>query len=113
MARKSAIGTVMQQNLLPQIQQIAQQNTAAIMQAIQSIPQPEGPGIDPRMLQNIEAAVRSIAQTDVSPLIASIASISEQIDALPTLADRPNEWTFDVKRNPQTHFIESVKVTPA
>jgi len=114
MSKKSALGSVMQQSILPQMQQMQEQTVATIIQAIQNIPQPQGGGgIDPMVIQQVMGAINRIQMPDITPVVATLGALAEHIDALPTLEDRPNEWTFDVERDPQTHFITSVKVTPA
>ena len=110
MPKKSALGSMVQQSVLPQIQQMQQQSTQAIMQAIQSIQIPEG--IDPRMLQQIEMAIQSIQQIDIMPIVQTLQNMSDQIESLSMAENRPTSWTMTVERDPETYFIKAAHIEP-
>lgn len=113
MARKSALGAMVAQALAPQFQQMQQQQmqaTQAIIAAIQSIQPP--PGTDPAIMQQISQAIQSIQQVDIMPMVETLQNMSAQIDMLSMAEQRPTEWQFNVERDPQTHFITSVQVSP-
>lgn len=96
------------QALIPQIQQFDQQSTQAILRAIQSIPQTQG--FDPAMLGPLYDAIQNIPQPDMTTLVAIMASLSEQVDAIP---ETPTEWNFDIKRDSTSKLITGVRVSPA
>lgn len=110
MGRKSALGNIIAQTVLPPIQQAQQQSTMAIMQAIQSIPQPQG--LDPMLLQQIEQAIAAVGQVDIMPVVGAIQNMSEQLNALSMADERPTHWTMTMERDPMTHFLKRVHVSP-
>jgi len=113
MGRKSALGKMVAESVAPQLQQMAQQQqqaTQMIVGAIQSIPQ--APGLDPQIMQTIHGAIQSIQQIDIMPIVQTLQNMSEQIDMLSAAELRPTEWEFTVERDPQTHFITNVQVSP-
>lgn len=112
--RKSAIGAMVQQAVIPAMQQMAQQQSQQIVQQIAQIiqSQPQDAGIDPMMLQELMAAIQGIVIPPIDGFVQTLENISMQIDALAMSEVRPTEWKFEVKRDPQTEFIKSVEVTP-
>ena len=108
--RKSAMATMVQQAILPQIQQLEQQSTQAIMAAIANIPQ--SPGIDPMLLQQIEGAIAGVQQIDIMPIVQTLQNLSEQINTLSLAEERPTRWSMIVERDPETHFIKAAHIEP-
>lgn len=110
--RKSAMGAMVQQAVLPPLQQMVQQSTQAVMQAIASIPQPQQQAIDPRQLQQIQDSVDGISLPNIMVFVQTLDNLAEQINTLSAMEQRPIEWRFDVVRDKQTQLITSVEVTP-
>ena len=117
MDKKSALGLMITNTVMPQMAQLQQQGmqmqaqgVQAIMQAIQSIPQ--APGLDPMLMQQIQGAIQGIQPVDIMPIVQTLQSLSEQVEIL-LLEDMPTEWVFDIERDSETKFITRVEARPA